>query len=141
MEAVPLLTLHIAGVDVTVDVIALGCVMLNVCVILQVGVPDEMVTVYVPGHNPEAEAPVPPDGAQLYVYTPVPPLAVTLAAPVHCPLHNTLVCVPVAVIGGGCVILKVCDAVQPAVFEIVHVYVPAHNADAVAALPPEGAQA
>jgi hypothetical protein len=45
IEAVPLLKLQVAGVELTVEVIAVGCVMLNVCVMLQVGVPDEMVTV------------------------------------------------------------------------------------------------
>ena len=47
-------------------------------VILQ---PSVTVTVYVPATKPVADAPVPPDGDHEYVYDPVPPAAVTVAAP------------------------------------------------------------
>ena len=60
--AVPLLPPQVAGV---VDVLAVstgGCVMLNVCVVVQ-PFASVTVTVYVPEHKAEAVAPVPPDGA------------------------------------------------------------------------------
>ena len=40
----------------------------------------------------------------------------------------------------GCVMLKVAVAEHPLASVIEHVYVPAVNPDAVAAVPPEGAQ-
>ena len=94
--------------------------MLNVLVAVQ---PFNPVTVqvYVPAHRPVADAPVPPEGAQAYVNGPVPVTIVTDAVPLHCPLHRTLVCVPVVVMAGGCVILKVCVAVQPPEAVTVHV--------------------
>jgi hypothetical protein len=64
---------------------------------------------------------------------------VTEAEPLHCPLQSTFVCVPDVVIAGGCVMLNVCVAVQPPEAVTVHVYVPAHNPVAVAAVPPDGA--
>ncbi len=51
-------------------------------VILQSSV---IVTVYVPATKPVADAPVPPDGDHEYVYDPVPPVAVTVAAPFEPP--------------------------------------------------------
>ena len=72
---------------------------------------------------------------------PVPVTIVTDAVPLHCPLHKTFVCVPVVVINGGCVILKVLVAVQPFKPVTVHVYVPAHSPVADAPVPPEGAHA
>jgi hypothetical protein len=71
------------------------------------------VTVYEPEARPVAVEPVPPDGAQEYVYGPVPPDGATLALPVDAPLHNTFVCVVVAVNAVGCVMVKVRVAVQP----------------------------
>jgi hypothetical protein len=56
-------------------------------------------------------------------------------------LQRMLVCAPVVVNAGGCVMLNVCVIVQPAGLEIVHVYVPAQSAVAVAPVPPEGAHA
>jgi len=99
------------------------------------------VTVYVPAHNPVAVAAVPPLGAHAYVKGPFPAVTVTAALPLHCALHNTLVCVPVVVIAGGCVMLNVCVVVHPFNPVTVHVYVPAHRPVADALVPPEGAQA
>jgi hypothetical protein len=113
--------LHNTLVCVCVAVITGGCVMLNVCVAVQLPGFDVTVTVYSPAHNPVALDAVPPLGAHAYVYEPGPPIAVTDAAPVHCPLHNTLVCVGVKVIAGGCVMLNVCVAVHPAGEETVAV--------------------
>ena len=102
---------------------------------------DDTVTVYVPAHNPVALGPVPPDGAHAYVYVPLPPLAATVATPVHAPLHATLVCVGVSVMAGGWVMVNICCAVHPPEAVTVHVYVPAHKPVADAAVPPDGVQA
>ena len=51
-------------------------------VILQASTPP---TVYVSATKPVADAPVPPDGDHEYVYDPVPPVAVTVAAPFEPP--------------------------------------------------------
>ena len=75
------------------------------------------------------------------MYVPVPPEATTVALPVQTPLQVKLTCDCVAVIAGGCVIVKLLVIEQPAGELIVQVYVPAHNPVAVAAVPPEGAQA
>ena len=74
--------------------------MLNDCVAVH-ALPSETVTVYVPALKPVADALLPPVGAHAYVYTPVPPVAVTAALPVFPPKHATLVCVGVNVIAGG----------------------------------------
>jgi hypothetical protein len=97
-----------------------GCVMLNVCVVVQ---PLSPVTVhvYVPAQSAVADAPVPPEGAQAYVNGPVPEVIVTEAVPLHCPLHKTFVCVPVVVSVGGCVMLNVLVAVHPLSPVTVHV--------------------
>jgi hypothetical protein len=63
IEAVPLFTLHDAIVEFTVEVIAAGCVMLNVLVIVH-PLASVAVTVYAPAHSAVAEEPVPPEGAQ-----------------------------------------------------------------------------
>lgn len=54
------------------------------------------VTVYVPGHRLFAVAALPPDGAQLYVNGPVPPVVVTVADPVQ-PEHPLFVLVVLSV--------------------------------------------
>lgn len=142
MDAAPLLLPHVAGVADVVAASAGGCVILKVRVAVHPPGFDVTVTVYTPAHNPVAEEPVPPLGAHEYVYDPGPPEAVTEAAPVQAPLHNTFVCVPVVVSAGGCVMLYVCVAVQPPGLDVtVTVYTPAHNPVAVAAVPPDGAHA
>jgi hypothetical protein len=80
-----------------------------------------MVQVYVPTHNEEAVAPVPPDGAHEYVYGAVPPEATTVALPLHEPLQVIFTCEPVDVNAGGCVMLKVRVIVQPFASVIVTV--------------------
>ena len=61
--------------------------------------PLESVTVhvYVPTGNPVAVALVPPLGAQLYVYGPVPPVAFTVALPVLPPKHCSFISLDVTV--------------------------------------------
>jgi hypothetical protein len=115
-----------------------GCVMLNVRVIEQ-PFASVMVQVYVPAHLPVAVPPVPPLGAHEYVYGAVPPEGTTVALPVHAPLHKTFTCDCVAVNAGGCVMLNVRVVVHPFASVTVTVYVPIHNAEAVAPVPPEGA--
>ena len=83
-----------------VAVIAGGCVIVNTDVIEQ-PTGELIVHVYVPAQRPVAVAAVPPEGAQAYVYIPVPPEATTVALPVHAPKHVTLTCDCVAVITGG----------------------------------------
>jgi hypothetical protein len=126
-------------VCVPVVVNAGGCVIVNVRLPVQ-PLASVTVTVYVPGHNPVAVAALPPEGAHEYVYGPVPPVTVALADPVHCPLQDTLVCVPPIVRPPPeveTVIATVPTLAQASV--TVTVYVPAHKLVAVAAFPPEGA--
>ena len=71
---------------------------------------------------PEIEAAVPPDGAHEYVYGPVPPLTVMVAAPLDPPLHETLVCETTDdVMPAGCVIVTVCVRTHPFASVIVQV--------------------
>jgi hypothetical protein len=55
----------------------------------------------------------------------VPPAGVTVADPVHAPLHNTFTCVPVVVSAVGCVIVTVDVVTQLLLSVTVTVYVPA----------------
>ncbi len=68
---------------------AVGCVIVTLVVRVQ-PFASVTVTVYVPAVNPVAVAAVCPP-VQAYVYGAVPPLAVTVAAPVLAPLHNTFI--------------------------------------------------
>lgn len=95
------------------------------------------VQVYEPAARLFAVDAVPPDGAQLYVYGPVPPLSVTEAVPVLV-LHPVGVEVALALSAAGSVMVTVCVVVQPASSVIVQVYVPAPSPVPVAALPPAG---
>ena len=84
--------------------------MLNVLVAVQLFA-SVTVTVYTCAVRPDT-LPVPsPDGlpgVQLYVRVPVPPLAVTCAAPLDPLKHDTLVWeIGVITIAGGCVMLNV----------------------------------
>jgi hypothetical protein len=110
-------------VEVVLEVVAViagAWVILNVFV-MEHPTGELIVTVYVPAHNEEAVEPDPPDGAHEYAYVPLPPDATTEAEPSHAPLHDTFVCDCVAVIAGGCVMLKVCVIEHPAGDEMVHV--------------------
>jgi hypothetical protein len=98
-----------------------------------------MVHVYVPAVNPLAVAPVPPDGAQEYVYPGVAPDATTDAVPVFPPLQRTGVVLLVAVSAVGCVTVADAVVVQPWESVTVQVYVPADKFEAVAPVPPLGA--
>jgi hypothetical protein len=63
---------------------------------------------------------------QRYVYGDVPPEAVTVAAPVEAPKHNTLVtAVEVANAEAGCVVVATAVTVQPLLSVIVQVRVAA----------------
>jgi hypothetical protein len=99
-------------VEVAEAVSAVGCVMLNVCESVQPA-GDETVHVYVPAQSADAVAPVPPDGAQAYVYVPVPPPATTVADPLQAALQVTFTCDGVIVIAGGAVIATVAELRQP----------------------------
>ena len=59
-----------------------------------------MVTVYVPDVSPVADALVPPEGSQLYVRVPVPPLAVTVAVPLLFPQLSAVTLITVAMAAG-----------------------------------------
>ena len=72
-------------------VIAVGSVSVTVCLTAQETL-SVTVQVYVPAVSPVAVAAVPPDGAQEYVFVPVPPDAKTVAAPVAAPLQVRFVC-------------------------------------------------
>ena len=133
--------LHVTFTCEVVAVIAGGCVMLNVAVVVHVEGPEVITQEYEPAQSEEAVAPVPPLGDHAYVYVPVPPEATTEALPVHEPLHVTFTCDCVKVIAGGCVIVKVFVIEHPAGELIVQVYVPAQRPLAVAPVPPLGAQA
>jgi hypothetical protein len=89
-----------------------GSVIVNDCVIVQLFA-SVAVHVYVPAHNADAVAPVPPDGVHAYVYGPVPPPTVTVAVPLHAALHVTSVCVPEIVSAVGSVIVAEAVAVHP----------------------------
>lgn len=118
--AVPLFPPQVALVNEVVAVMAVGCVMVNVLVITQ-PFASVTVTVYVPAQSADADAPVPPLGAQEYEYGAVPPEGVTVAEPVHWPLQSTLVCAPVVLSAGGCVMVNVRVVVQPFASVTVHV--------------------
>jgi hypothetical protein len=60
---------------------------------------------------------------------------------VQAPLHKIFTCDCVAVNAGGCVIENDLVVVQPFASVMVQVNVPAHNAEAVAPVPPLGAHA
>jgi hypothetical protein len=139
--AVPVVPpLHKTGVEDVVPVTAVGCVMVNDLVI-EHPAGELIVHVYVPAQSPVAVAPVPPEGAQEYVYVPVPPDATTVALPLHAALQVTFTCDCVAVITGGCVIVAVAVDVQPFASVTVTVYDPAMSVEAVGPVPPEGAHA
>lgn len=117
-----------------------GCVKLTVCVVEQLLL-SVIVQVYVPAANEFAVAAVPPAGAQLYEYGVVPPVTETVADPFVPPLQLIFVCaLIVAERPDGCVIETVCVFTHELLSVIVHVYVPAANEFAVAAVPPAGAQ-
>jgi len=98
------------------------------------------VTVYEPEPRPLAVSPVPPEGAQLYVYEPVPPVAVTTAIPSVLELHNgLLLAVIVAFNTAGSVNVTFAVVVHPFASVTVTVYEPAAKPLAVAEVPPEGA--
>jgi hypothetical protein len=72
------------------------------------------VTVYVPAGRPVVVTPVPPEGAQVYVYAPVPPPGVTVAEPLFPPKQETLVVAEIlAVTCAGCVIVAVVVTEDP----------------------------
>jgi hypothetical protein len=97
--------------------------------------------VYEPAARPVAVVPVPPEGAQLYVSVPVPPLAVTFAVPLLLPLHNGLVLDTIdAVIAVGLVRVTIAVVEQPLPSVTVQVYEPADSPLADAFVPPEGVQ-
>ena len=131
---------HVAGVEEVVALIAVGCVIVKLRVVVH-PFASVMVAVYVPAQSAVALAPVPPEGAHAYVYGAVPPEAVTEATPVQLPLHSTFVCDPVVVKAGGCVMLKVRVVVHPFASVTVTVYVPAQRPVVDEPVPPEGAHA
>ena len=67
----------------------------NVLLVLQL-LPSDVKTVYVPATKPAMLEAVVFDGNQVYVYTPLPPKAVTLAVPLLPPKQLTLLVVVVA---------------------------------------------
>ena len=86
---------------------------MNADVVVVHPLPSVTVTVYEPPLREEAVVPVPPEGDQLYVYPPLPPLALTVADPLLPPLQVTLLMEDiVATIAAGCVIVAVVLAVQ-----------------------------
>jgi hypothetical protein len=101
---------------VVAEIVAVTCVG---CVIFAVVVrvhpfASVTVTVYVPLANPDTVAPVPPDGAQVYVYPPTPPPGVTVAEPLLPPKQETFVVAEiVAVTCVGCVIVAVVVTEHP----------------------------
>ena len=127
-------------VAVIFAVTCVGCVMVAVAVRVH-PFASVTVTVYVPFASPVAVAPVPPDGAQLYVYPPAPPPAVTVAEPFVPPKQETfVVAVIFAVTCVGCEIVVVAVCVHPPASVTSTVYVPTPNPVAVAPVPPEGVQ-
>jgi hypothetical protein len=120
-------------------VIAGGCVMVNDCVPVQPPAPVT-VQVYVPGHNPVALDPDPPEGAHEYVKGPVPETIVTVAEPLQLPLQVTSVCAPDVVIVPPVVPTVIAAVEVPQLDVTVTVYVPAQRFDAEDPVPPEGDQ-
>ena len=70
------------------------------------------VHVYVPAANPVAFAFVPPEGVQLYVNVPVPPVPLAVAVPLLKP-QFVFTKVDVAVSAGGLVSVTTCVVVHP----------------------------
>ena len=102
-------------------------------IVLEQPFPSVTVHVYVPGARPEAVAAVPPEGDQLYVNVPVPPVVVILALPVAPPLQLTLVIVPNEMTAAPKLLIEaVVDIVQPAASVTITVYVAAGSPDIVA---------
>jgi len=71
---------------------------------------------------------------------PVPPVTVTVADPLFPPPQLTFVCVVESVNAADEVIVTECVERHPLTSVTVTVYDPAHKPEAVAALPPDGAQ-
>jgi hypothetical protein len=107
-----------------------GSVITAVVFVLQ---PFASVTVqpYVPLGNPEAVAPLPPIGVQVYVKGPAEPDTEIVADPSLPPLQLTGVVLAVALSAGGCEILVWPVALQPVAEVTVTLYVPGLSPDAV----------
>ena len=92
-------------------VIEEGCAIVNTVLIGQAEA-SVIATVYVFAHNPELTVPE-PAGDQVAVYgDPFPPVATTVAAPLHEPKHKILCVCAVIVNAGGCVIVTTLCVVQ-----------------------------
>ena len=76
------------------------------------------------------------------MYDPVPPVALTVAAPVEPPKHATLVCAEAVALkaAAGWEMVKLWVAVHELASVTVTVYVPAAKLLAVMPVPPEGDQ-
>jgi hypothetical protein len=80
---------------------AVGCVRLTDWICWQ-PLASVIVQIYIPAVLPVMEGEVPPEGDHEYVYEPVPPVTLMLAAPLLPPLHEMFDCdVMVEVIAGG----------------------------------------
>ena len=83
-----------------------------------------------PGVNPLAVGPLPPDGDHAYIYEPVPPLSLMDAEPVATPQPGCII-VGLCANAGGDVIISVAVVAQALFENTVTVYIPAPRPFAV----------